>query len=227
MALSARDTVYETLRRRLTTGHYAEDVSLIPAALSDEFSVSRTPVREALGLLERDGLLVSTQRGFALRKRSDEEMLEIFEVRAILDSSAAFAAATRRSPVDLARLDELAARARSGTDPELIRQTFNRWHDAVRHAAHNETISALLRTLDAQVKTSAPWKTPRADHTFDATYADHDAIKDAIRAGDAERARTKMLEHHARDRDTRILQLVSAMAQTAPRSPGSSDSCTH
>jgi DNA-binding GntR family transcriptional regulator len=221
VALSARDAVYETLRRRLTTGHYSEDVSLIPAALSDEFAVSRTPVREALGLLERDGLLAATQRGFVIRKRSDEEMLEIFEVQAILDSSAAYAAATRRSPIDLARLRELAERARAGTEPELIRQTFNRWHDAVRHAAHNETISTLLRTLDAQVKTSAPWKTPQADHTFDASHADHDAILDAIRAGDAERARTKMLEHHARDRDTRILQLVSAMAQTAPPSTAS------
>ncbi|GLY33927.1 GntR family transcriptional regulator [Kineosporia sp. NBRC 101731] len=216
---SARDTIYATLRSRLTSGHYPEDASLIPQVLSEEFQVSRTPVREALGLLERDGLLVSTQRGFALRRRSDEEMLEIFEARAILESSAAYAAALRRSPIDLARLDDLLARTRTETEPAAIRSCFNLWHEAVRQAAHNQTIGALLHTLDAQAKLSAPWKTPLAEGTFDASIAEHEQMTEAIRSQDGERARTLMLEHQAHDRDTRILQLVSEMAQTSPTSP--------
>jgi DNA-binding GntR family transcriptional regulator len=213
---SARDTVYATLRLRLTSGHYPEDASLIPQVLSAEFEVSRTPVREALGLLERDGLLVSTQRGFAIRRRSDEEMLEIFEARAILESSAAYAAALRRSPIDLARLDDVLARTRAESEPAGIRRSFNLWHEAVRQAAHNQTISDLLHTLDAQAKLSAPWKTPLAEGTFDTSIAEHEQMTEAIRAQDPERARTLMLEHQAHDRDTRILQLVSQMAQTGP-----------
>jgi DNA-binding GntR family transcriptional regulator len=213
--MNARDSIYETLRDRLTSGYYPEDVSLVPQPLSEEFKVSRTPVREALGLLERDGLLVSTQRGFSIRKRTDEEMLEIFEVRAILESSAAFAAATRRSPIDLARLDEVTARAHAETEPQIIRQCFRLFHDGVLHAAHNETISMLLRTLEAQVKLSAPWKTPVADHTFDDTHAEHAQVLNAIRSGDGEAARTRMLAHLAHDRDTRIVRLVSQMAQSS------------
>ncbi|GAB3283640.1 GntR family transcriptional regulator [Kineosporia babensis] len=213
---SARDSIYATLRSRLTSGHYAEDASLIPQVLSEEFQVSRTPVREALGLLERDGLLVSTQRGFALRKRSDEEMLEIFEARAVLESSAAYAAALRRSPIDVARLDDLLTRTRAEGEPEGIRRCFNLWHEAVRQAAHNQTIGSLLHTLDAQAKLSAPWKTPLAEGTFDASIAEHETMTEAIRSQDAERARALMLEHQAHDRDTRILQLVSQMARTAP-----------
>jgi DNA-binding GntR family transcriptional regulator len=205
---TARDTVYETLRTRLTKGHYPADASLIPAVLSEEFAVSRTPVREALGLLERDGLLVSTTRGFVIRRRTDEEVLEIFEVRAVLDSAAASAAAERRSPLDLARLEVLAGKARESTDPAQIRLLFNEWHDGIRQAAHNETISALLRTLDAQVRLAAPWTTPPADHTFAASYAEHEEIHAAIRDGDPERARTAMLRHHDTDRDNRISQLV-------------------
>ncbi|MGI5440385.1 GntR family transcriptional regulator [Streptomyces shenzhenensis] len=205
---NTRDTIYDELRHRLTSGHYPPDASLVPLALSVEFTVSRTPVREALALLERDGLLVATRRGFALRRRSDEEMLELFEVRAVLDATAASSAALRRSPVDLARLDVLLEQAGTLDDPAEIRRSLNEWHDTVRHAAHNGTVIALLHTIDAQVKTSAPWATPTVDDTFEATLAEHRAVTEAIRDQDAEASRVRMLAHHARDRDTRIQQRV-------------------
>ncbi|MCM0622466.1 GntR family transcriptional regulator [Nocardioides bruguierae] len=214
---SARDTVYETLRVRLTQGHYPPDASLVPQALSEEFSVSRTPVREALGLLERDGLLVATSRGFALRRRSDEEVLEIFEVRAILESSAAEAAALRRSPVDLARLRDLVQRARGSADPAEARIAFNGFHDAVRQAAHNETITGLIRTLTAQVKLAAPWHTEPDDASLRRSLLDHEQVLAAIEDGDGELARTRMLEHLAHDRENRISQLVARAAGGSDR----------
>lgn len=210
---SARDTVYATLRERLMAGHYGRDSALVPQALSEEFQVSRTPVREALGLLEQDGLLVSTSRGFTIRRRSDDEMLEIFEVRGILESSAAAAAATRRSPIDLARLQDLAERARTEADPAVKRRLFNAFHDCVRDAAHNATIATLVNTLSAQIKLSAPWKTDESDEGLARSMDEHDAVLAAILAGDGERARAHMLEHLAHDRDNRISQLVAKAAE--------------
>ena len=206
---SARDTVYAALRSRLLEGSYSVDDSLIPQALSEEFQVSRTPVREALGLLEQDGLLVSTSRGFVIRQRSDEEMLEIFEVRGILESSAAHVAATRRSPIDVARLQEVADRARQEQDPVAKRRLFNLFHDCIRDAAHNATISTLVNTLSAQIKLAAPWSTDESDEGLRRSLEEHDAVLEAIVAGDAELARTRMLEHLAHDRDNRINQLVA------------------
>ncbi|MFJ3669606.1 GntR family transcriptional regulator [Streptomyces sp. NPDC090106] len=205
---STRDTIYDELKHRLTSGSYPQDTSLVPLALSEEFEVSRTPVREALALLERDGLLVGTRRGFAVRLRTDEEMLELFELRAVLDALLASAAALRRSPVDLAKLDAVIERAGTATDAEEIRRDLNQWHDTVRSAAHNTTVSSLLHTVDAQVKTSAPWRTRTVENTFDAALAQHRAITEAIRAQDPEAARLRMLEHHEHDRDTRIRQKV-------------------
>lgn len=210
---STRDSVYTELRNRLLAGHYALDASLVPQAVSEEFAVSRTPVREALGLLERDGLLVSTSRGFAIRRRSDEEMLEIFEVRGILESSAAQAAATRSTPIDLARLQELAERARQEPDPAEKRRLFNLFHDCVRDAAHNTTISTLVSTLSAQIKLAAPWKTDESDEGLARSMDEHDAVLEAILAGDGELARDRMLEHLAHDRDNRISQLVAKVHQ--------------
>jgi DNA-binding GntR family transcriptional regulator len=197
---STRDTIYDALRQRLTSGYYPADASLVPLALSEEFAVSRTPVREALALLERDGLLVPTRRGFALRLRSDEEMLELFETQAALDATAAESAALRRSPVDMVRLDAHLDHAQSLDEPAQIRRSLNDWHNTVRQAAHNRTIIGFLETLDAQVKTSAPWRTPEVAETFTAALAEHHAVTEA--------ARIAMLAHHGHDRDRRIRQRV-------------------
>lgn len=79
---------------------------------------------------------------------------------------------------------------------------------SVRAAARNTTVSSLLHTVDAQVKTSAPWQTRTVEDAFGATLAEHRAITEAIRDGDAEAARLRMLEHHEHGRDTRIRQKV-------------------
>jgi DNA-binding GntR family transcriptional regulator len=205
---STRDTIYDAVRQRLTSGYYPADASLVPLALSEEFAVSRTPVREALALLERDGLLVPTRRGFTLRLRSDEEMLELFEIQAVLDATAAASAALRRSPVDVVRLDAHLDHAQCLDEPAQIRRSLNDWHNSVRRAAHNGTIIGFLETLDAQVKTSAPWRTPEVADTFTAAFAEHHAVTEAIRAQDAEAARLAMLAHHGHDRDRRIRQRV-------------------
>lgn len=210
---SARDHVYATLRQRLLEGHYDRAASLVPQTLSEEFAVSRTPVREALGLLEQDGLLSPTSRGFVIRLRSDEEMLEIFEVRGILESSAAQAAATRRSPIALARLQELAERARTEDDPAAQRRLFNLFHDCIRDAAHNTTIATLVTRLSAQIKLAAPWSTDESDEGLARSLDEHDAVLAAILDGDGEKARDLMLEHLAHDRDNRISQLVAKVHQ--------------
>lgn len=206
---SARDTVFAVLRERLISGHYAADAALVPQALSEEFEVSRTPVREALGLLEQAGLLVAGTRGFTLRQRSEEEMLELFEVRAILESSAAAAAAARRNSLDLARLNELNALANQATDPAVRRRLFNQFHEAVRVAAHNQTISRLLDTLSDQIKMAAPWRTTPDDQSLEASQHHHDAILEALGAGHAEHAQEQMLAHLAHDRDNRIAQFMA------------------
>jgi DNA-binding GntR family transcriptional regulator len=210
---NTRDAVYEALHRRLIEGYYGAGSSLVPQTISDEFKVSRTPVREALGLLERAGLLSATSRGFVLRERSDEEMLEIFEVREILESNATAAAARRRNSIDLVRLREICAQGRESSDPAEIRRSLNQFHDCIRVAAHNETISTMLSTLSAQIKVSAPWRLASRVEGLEQSQRDHEAILETIVAGDPEAARTAMLDHLGHDRENRITQFVAQQDQ--------------
>ncbi|ALL79827.1 GntR family transcriptional regulator (plasmid) [Pseudonocardia sp. EC080610-09] len=206
---NARDRVYGELRHRLLRGHYGADSALVPGTLSTEFSVSRTPVREALGLLAQDGLLVATHHGFLPHRRSPEELLEIFETRALLDAGAAEAATHRRTPLDLARLDEATARARGATDPAAVRRALNAWHEVLRSAGRNDTLAALIGRLEAQIKMHAPWRAEPSAAAFTDALDQHDAITAAVRDGDAATARARMLAHLAEDHDVRIRQLIA------------------
>jgi len=77
--------IVQVLREELAQGIYKPDVLFTELALSERFGVSRTPVREALLLLERDGLLVQRERSFGLPRYSAQQMADLFDVRSNLE----------------------------------------------------------------------------------------------------------------------------------------------
>lgn len=80
-----RQQVYETLRKRITDGHFKTDARFQEIKLADELGVSRTPVREALAMLVRDGLLVQGTRSFTFPKFSAQNIADTIEVRLLLE----------------------------------------------------------------------------------------------------------------------------------------------
>jgi DNA-binding GntR family transcriptional regulator len=200
--------IYRTLRENLLAGVYPVGSPLIPGVLSEDFKVSRTPVREALALLAQDGLIEPVRRGFMITQRGDDELLELFEAQAALDAAVASAAADRRTDVDLLRLQDALDRSMQHDDPVDVRLALRQWHAALREAAHNRTMTDLLDRLDAQIKLGAPWKPSHSDGAFERPIAEHREILAAVRERDRDAARLAMLAHHAADRDNRIAQLA-------------------
>lgn len=80
-----RQQVYQDLRQRILRGEFQQDTKFQEIALAEELGVSRTPVREALAMLVRDGLLSQMKRGFRFPKRSPRDVLDIIEVRLRLE----------------------------------------------------------------------------------------------------------------------------------------------
>lgn len=80
-----REQVYDTLRERIASGELPADSKFYEIALAKELGVSRTPVREALALLARDGLLVQMARGFRFPRFTPREIMEIIEIRLLLE----------------------------------------------------------------------------------------------------------------------------------------------
>jgi DNA-binding GntR family transcriptional regulator len=197
---------YARLRKEILDGVFAPGTILLETALSAKYGVSRTPVREALVRLAQDGLIERSTRGFRIKQRNPEQILEIYEARIVLEARSAELAAKRRTEFDLARMAHLLDERRAVTDSAQFGPLNDKWHHAMRLSAHNETVSDLLARLDSLLLLYRPRTfRPTAD---DRSAEEHAVIQDAISRGHEDAAATAMTSHLRRMRDRRIQALL-------------------
>ena len=141
--------VYRQLRDEITGGALPPGSPLREIPLAERFGVSRTPVREALRRLEHDRLLVPGDRGMVVRAIDPHEVIQIYEMRIVLEAEAAGHAARDRRTADLVSLEGLLERDRTLVDPEdSIRIRTNlEFHTAIWRATHNPVLVDLLERL--------------------------------------------------------------------------------
>ena len=103
-----REIVYEELKRQIMVGEIAPGTRMMEVDLAEEMGVSRTPVREAIRKLEKEGLVtIEPRRGAYASDISAKEMVDVLEVRQDLEGLAAYFAADRMLPEKLKELHEV------------------------------------------------------------------------------------------------------------------------
>lgn len=214
--MSASDDVYERLRQALISREIEEGEPLTENALAARFGVSRTPVRDALRRLQHDGLVHRDGRGFLVRPRSPEEIIQIYEARILLEGAVSRAAADRRTMTDLSRLSGLVAEERTLADAPLRQRTAmnQRFHDAVWSASHQFAYQDILNRL-AVLLLRYPATTLGYRDRWHTAIAQHGQLLDAISRQDGDAAEAIARQHIADARDVRL-----AMWQEDPGSMG-------
>lgn len=197
---------YERIRSEVLDGTFPPGTLLLETTLSRRYDISRTPVREALGLLAQDGLLERTRRGFLVRTRTAEEILDLYDARIALESTAARLAAERRSQLELDQLERLIEYRRAAADADAVAEANRQWHAILRSAAHSETIGSLLEQVGTQLAIYRPAFTMRSDANSEVN--EHIRITTAIRVQDAEEARLAMIAHLEVGRELRVRTLL-------------------
>jgi DNA-binding GntR family transcriptional regulator len=145
--------VHAALRQAIIDGEFVPGERLRAEALAERFGTSRTPVREALLLMEREGLVeVSPNRGAMVRPFDSADLTDLYEVRAVLEPYAAARAATRIDADALRRLHEICdlAEARGGASPEAIEDqlSFNdEFHSVIAAAAGSPRLLAARQSV--------------------------------------------------------------------------------
>ncbi|ESW61725.1 MAG: GntR family transcriptional regulator [Rhodobacter sp. CACIA14H1] len=153
---SHRDRIHALLLQRIQTGGVGWDDRLVDVALAAEMGVSRMPVRDALMRLAAEGYLVATTRGFTLPNLSEAEVLEVFELRRLLEPRAAAMAAQAMTEDRHAMLSDAVAQAR-GTlesgDVPLFYHASERFRSGWLAAVPNRMLVDTIQRYLAQVQT--------------------------------------------------------------------------
>jgi len=178
---------------RLEPGHHLKEEQL-----AQELGVSRTPVREALHVLQAEGLIETfPNRGATVRTYDLADLEDLYELRALLEGRAARRAATR---VNAAQLAELHASCRRfeglvGT-PNLQALVAENalFHEVILDAAASERLTGMVHQVVVLplVYKSYIWYSPEQ---ATASYHYHCELVDAIEQRDAQRADDVMREH--------------------------------
>jgi DNA-binding GntR family transcriptional regulator len=206
------DDIALVIEEAIVSGELAPGTVLRQEQLSEQFRVSRTPVREALRRLAALGLVSFVpNRGVRVRTISREELHEAFLVRAELEALATEVAVAKITPDDLAELETAERRfaaisqeLRSREPGEARRSLMGEWvranhafHDVIYAVADLPLVEQLAKSARRSFSGPAVWAP--GDHSIDGLYAknaeQHRAIRQALAAGSGAGARALARDH--------------------------------
>jgi len=210
---SASVAATELIRSAIVEGRLEPGRRLKEEELARELGISRTPVREALLVLQTEGLIDSApNRGASVRAYDAADLDDLYLLRALLESFAARLAATRIGEDEVAELRascERFGQLRASDDvTELVRENV-RFHDVILAAARSERLAQMVRGVIQLplVYRSYIWYSP--DQKLISEHY-HRQLTAALAAHEAERAELVMKEHVLEARDFLVAQLRAA-----------------
>ncbi|MGI3170300.1 GntR family transcriptional regulator [Pseudooceanicola sp. C21-150M6] len=199
-------SVYERLVAALRRGDIRPGARLMEVELAARFETSRTPVREALRRLEAEGLITHVPRAGATVRRLDyAEIVELYEMRAVIEGTAARLAARVASAVEIAALTEInhALRGARGSEAAALNRQF---HRQMLEAARNRFLSRSAETLELTMSILGP-STLEDEARAEAAQAEHALVLEALVARDGAAAEMAMRAHLEGAQGQRLRQI--------------------
>lgn len=202
---------YEQILELILAGGAAPGQLVNERRLAETLNMSRTPVRDALLMLEGEGLLLRQgSRGLQVKQMRVEDFMDALQVRLLLEPAMARMAAGKLPAATIATLRAQIAEAEgegSGqpADRALVRDIDEGLHGAISDAIDNQQLSSIIRTMRRQTQMFDLRSMPER---LAATCREHLAILDAVEQGDGEAAALAMAAHLTRVRDSIISRLT-------------------
>ncbi len=196
--LPARELVFRKLREAILSGRFQPGQRLLERELVARMGVSRTPIREALRKLEREGLVTTfPYKGPIVTMPTPESAREVYEARAALEGQAVALFTRRADPSAILRLWRCirdAERALTRRTPSGVLAANNAFHDELASGCGNALLQALLANLQDRIvllrveSLSYPGRRAKS-------VVEHKAIVRMIERGNVEGAR-RLVEQH-------------------------------
>ncbi|GHU05355.1 GntR family transcriptional regulator [Betaproteobacteria bacterium] len=208
------ERAYSAIKDSLLNYKYHPGFRLVERDLAEQLKMSRTPVRQALLQLENEGYLERlANRGFCVREHSREEILNLLDVRAAIESMAAFRAATRRTEDHVAVFKNIVVtmhEAAASHDMLAYYRLSGDLHENIFDAAGNPELASFCTHVNSQ-SANCHFSTLLLPGRLELSVSEHEAIVKHIIARDEEKAGQKM-----RDHVFRVKELIASHKELAP-----------
>ena len=208
-----REVVCESLRSAISKGVLKPGERLMEIQLAEELGVSRTPVREAIRMLELEGYVVRLpRRGTYVSSLTIRDVNEVFEIRTSLESLAAALASERITDEEMDNLQrflvQFANDIKNG-DMEHIVDTDMKFHDALYKASRNDRLVGIISNLRDQL---TRFRTTSMSYPgrLKASLNEHRSLVEAIAQGDADAAKAAA-EFHMEQSEKTLLKAMEKL----------------
>lgn len=186
--LSQSELAYIRLYDAIQSGKFRPGDRIRETEVAEKLLLSRTPVREALRRLEADGIIEHRPRiGAVIRSLSHAEVVELYEMRLVLERTAAEMAAKHAAPAEVDELGELNSALAKARDPAEAAKINQHFHNCINLAARNRFLMETARSLNNALMLLGP-TTLEDDARISTVCKQHQNIIDAIEARDEEGA---------------------------------------
>ena len=193
---SMQARAYDFIKQKITLCQYAPGQLLSEAQLREELGFSRTPVREALGRLQHEGLLeVLPKRGVRIADFSIRDVCMIYEVRMLVEPYVLRTCGSHLDPDELGRYSALFRQHLADAPGTDFFDLDDQFHTMLISALQNDYLRELYQRIQTQNTRVRITSGSRITSRQGDTMQEHLAITDACLAGDWEAA-AKAMEHH-------------------------------
>jgi len=216
------DDVYRSLEEAILAGRMRPGDRLVETWIAEQLEVSRTTVREALLMLERQGFVVSEpRRGTFVTRLAREDALDLCYTRALLECFAVSSGYARIGDDTLSRMAASLAKMRVCRLPDdmpLLIQYDREFHRPLVDAAGSRRIAELWSSLNGQIGALMLRGLEQQHASIADVVAFHELLIEQVRSGDARVAQQGVLDHYVREderdavRGALIQRLVASIA---------------
>jgi DNA-binding GntR family transcriptional regulator len=204
--------VVDLLRAALVRGAFAPGEHLNEAALAEKLGVSRGPIREALVELEREGLVtLERHRGARVTRLSQNDIVEIYELRKALERLAVERAVTYATDADFAALADIVKQLRAAVKSDDVHAVVAldvRFHDGIYAAAHHSRLYSSWSKLRPQIETFLHSRSTDTIDYLDKAVREHNELLDVLRTR-SKRNATRLIDSHIRASYDRLSEISS------------------
>lgn len=194
-----REQVYDLLREAIINGDLPPGEQITEVGIAEQLKVSRTPAREAIRMLEQEGLIVIAPRkgAFVAGIRSEKEINDIFQVRAVLEGLASSLAAQNISAEQCRQLSSYSDQIRECILDQNIKRCIEidtAFHQMIYEVSENDWLQRILDNLFEQI-TRFRAASLSQEGRMNEALKEHKSLAEAISGGNPQQAQDIAIRH--------------------------------